>query len=225
MSAAEARPEDRIRWWPWAMIAAAAAFVVGGLLHPDEDPSLPEAAGFAAWIGDPLWVPSHTLILVGGIVLVPGLLGLLGARPGLSAGARRAGRVAVIAAVLWAVESLPHLAAATESAAAAAGQPTPILMSHQLLALLAYPLVGLSVAALAVLGGRQLAHPGFAALAVIGGLAWGVAPWAVGPLGIERLGLLFPVGMLMALWFVAVGVGELSRRRAGTPDVADRAAT
>lgn len=218
MSAAPTRREARIGWWPWAMIAAAVAYVIGGMLHPDSDPTLPEAAELAAWIGDALWVPSHTLILVGAIVLVPGLLGLLGARPGLSTGARRAGWVAVVAAALWVLESLPHLGAATESAAAAAAQPTPILFSHQLLSLLVYPLLGLSVAALAVLGGRQLAHPVFAALALVGGLAWSVAPWAVGPLGFEALAVLFPVGILMAVWFAAVGVTELISRRTRIPD-------
>jgi len=219
MSAASARREVRISWWPWAMIAAAVAYVTGGLLHPDMDPTLPEAAALAAWIGDALWVPSHALILVGSILLLPGLLGLLSARPGLSTGARRAGWVAVAGAVLWAVEGLPHVGAATESAAAAAAQPTPILFSHQLLSLLAYPLLGLTVAALAVLGGRQLAHPVFAVFAVVGGLAWSIAPWGVGPLGIGALGALFPVGILMAVWFAAVGVSELISRRTRTSDV------
>lgn len=212
MSTAPVRRDVRISWWPWAMIASAVTFVVGGLLHPDGDPSLPEAAGLAAWIGDALWVPSHALILVGAILLVPGLLGLLGAHPGLSTGARRAGWAAVAGAVLWAIESVPHLGAAAETAAAAAGEPTPILMTHQVLSLLAYPLVGLSTAALAVLGGRALAHPAFAVLAVVGGVAWSIAPWSVGPLGLEQLAFLFPVGILMAVWFAAVGITDVTRR-------------
>lgn len=223
MSSQSVRGGVRISWWPWAMIAAAVTLVVGGFLHPDQDPNAPEEAILAAWLGDPLWVPSHSLLLVGAILLVPGLLGLLGGRPDLPAAARRAGWVAVAGAALWVVEGVPHLAAAAESAAAAAGQPTPLLVIHQLLALVAFPLVGLSIAGLAVLGGRQLAHPVLAALAAAGGVAWTAAPWAVGPLGIESLGWLFPVGMLMAPWFLAVGVGELARRRAGTPRPASTA--
>jgi hypothetical protein len=144
------------------MIAAAVTLVVGGFLHPDQDPNLPEEAILAAWLGDPLWVPSHSLLLVGAILLVPGLLGLLGGRPDLP------------------------------------------------------------VAALAVLGGRRLAHPVVAGLAAVGGVAWAAAPWAVGP-RIESAGWLFPMGMLMAAWFLAVGVGELPRRRAGTPHPASTA--
>lgn len=198
------------------MIAAAGTLVVGGFLHPDQDPNLPEEAILAVWLGDPLWVPSHSLLLVGAILLVPGLLGLLGGRPDLPVGARRAAWSAVAGAALWVVEGVPHLAAAAESAAAAAGRSTPLLVSHQLLALLAFPLVGLSVAALAVRGGRRLAHPVFAGLAAVGGVAWAAAPWAVGPLRIESVGRLFPMGMLMAAWFLAVGVAELAHRRAGT---------
>lgn len=198
------------------MLASVVTFVIGGSLHPAQDPTLPEAAGLAAWIGDAQWVPSHALLLVAAILLVPGLLGLLAARPWLSTAARRAGWVAVVAAALWALEGVPHLAAASESAAAAAGQPTPILFSHMVLSLFAYPLIGLSVAALAVLGGRRLAHPAFAVAAVVGGVAWAAAPWAVGPLGIEGAGVLFPVGgNLMVLWFAAVAVGELVGRRSG----------
>jgi hypothetical protein len=208
----------RIAWWPWALVASAVTFVLGGLLHPDEPPGVPEAEGLAAWIGSPLWVPSHTLILTGSILLVPGLIGLLAGRPDLTAGARRAGRVALVGAVVWVVESVPHLGAAAESAAAAAGDPTPILFSHMVLSLLAYPLVGLAVAALAVLGGRTLTHPVFAALAVVGGVAWSLAPWLVGPLAVEGADVLFPLGILMATWFAAVGVSEAIRRRSAAPE-------
>jgi len=203
----------RIAWWPWALIASAVAFTTGGLLHPGQDPSLPARAALAAWIGDPLWVPSHALILAGAMLLVPGLLGLRHRHPDLPDGAHRAARAATLGALLWTVESVPHLGAATESAAAADGRATPILFTHMVLSLVAYPLVGLSVAALAVLAGGRLAHPGFAVLAVPGGLAWSLAPWLVGPLRLESFAVLFPLGILMALWFVGVGVRELGRRR------------
>lgn len=84
------------------------------------------------------------------------------------------------------------------------------------LALLAFPLFGFAVAAL---GGRQLAHPVLAAGAVIGGISWGLGPWAVGPLGMESLNVLFIIGMLMALWFAVIGVRALIVKgpKAGLP--------
>jgi hypothetical protein len=173
MASTPARP--RVAWWPWALIASAVTFVVGETLHPDQDPTLLESETLPAWIGHPLWVPSHALILAAA-VLIPGLVGLLAARPTLSVGARRAGRVSLVAAVLWAIESVPHLGAAVESAPAVAGQGTPMLVTHMVLAQLGYPLLGLSVATLAVLGGRALAHPLFTAPAVLGGVVWTLAP-------------------------------------------------
>lgn len=191
------------------MIAGAVALFIGGLLHPEEDPALSGHAAQAAWIGDPMWVPSHVLILLSSILFALGLVGLLRHRPQLPTAARRAGWVAVAGAVLCVAENVPHLAATTENDAAAAGHATPILNIHMALALLAFPLFGFAVAALAVLGGRHLAHPVLSAAAVIGGSAWGLGPWAVGPLAIESLDVLFIIGMLMALWFAAVGIGSL----------------
>jgi hypothetical protein len=210
-------PGARTRWWPWALIAGGVSLFVGGMLHPEQGPAASEAAGLAAWIGDPLWIPAHTFILLSSILFVLGLVGLLGHRPDLPESARRAGWLAVAGAALSAVENVPHLAATTESAAAAAGHATPLLHAHMTLALISFPLFGLSLGALALLSGGRLAYPLFGALAVVGGIAWAVAPWAVGPFAVESLAVLFIVGMLMALWFVAVGVRALLTRRSAVP--------
>jgi hypothetical protein len=193
-------PGARMRWWPWALIAGGVSLFVGGMLHPEQAPAASEAAGLAAWIGDPLWIPAHTFILLSSILFVLGLVGLLGHRPDLPESARRAGWLAVAGAALSAVENVPHLAATTESAAAAAGHATPLLHAHMTLALISFPLFGLSLGALA-----------------LGGIAWAAAPWAVGPFAVESLAVLFIVGMLMALWFVAVGVRALLTRRSAVP--------
>lgn len=204
-------------WWPWALLAGAVALFVGGMLHPHQDPALSGAAALGAWIGDPLWVPAHSLILLSSILFLSGLFGLLRARLGLSAAARRAGWVAVIATALWMVESMPHLAATTDSAAALAAQSTPFLSAHMVLSLAVYPLFGFSVAALALLSARNLVHPVVGTFGAVGGIAVGIAPWAVGPLGIDALGVLFVVApLLISVWFAAVGTLALLRHRSGT---------
>jgi len=213
-------PGARIGWWPSSLIAGGTSLFVGGMLHPDQPPRSSGAPGVAAWIGDPLWIPAHTLILLSSTLFVLGLVGLLNHRPDLSEPARRAGWLAVAGAALSAVENVPHLAATTESAAAAAGHATPLLHAHMTLALISFPLFGLSLGALALLSGGRLAHPLFGALAAIGGTAWAIGPWAVGPFAMESLDVLFIVGMLMALWFVAVGVRALLTRRSGVPAAA-----
>jgi hypothetical protein len=47
---------------------------------------------------------------------------------------------------------------------------------------------------------------------VVGGVVWTLAPWLVGPFGVEGASVLFLGGLLLALWFAAVGAGELARR-------------
>jgi hypothetical protein len=170
-------------------------------------------------VGDSLWVPSHVGILVWAVLLVPGLLGL--ARSGLLSGAARtAAWVAFGVSILWLVESVPHLLAALDQDALLAGQSAPFLYGHLVGATLVYPLIGFSVAALALLSGRTLTHPVLGVLGAVGAAAFGFAPVAVGPLGIDALGFLFTGLLLFALWTAAVGVTALIRRRSSVPQPA-----
>ncbi|MGH3788297.1 MAG: hypothetical protein ACRDRG_17520 [Pseudonocardiaceae bacterium] len=207
-----------IDWWPWAFVAGGMLGCLGGLLHPDMDPTLSGPPVLAAWVGDPLWIPSHSMILASSLLFLPGLLGLVRSRVPLPRTARQPASVAAAASIVLILESIAHLAAAFDEAAVLAGQPTPFLTGHLMGAVIAYPLFGFSVAALAVLSGRSLAHPIIGVLGAIGAAAWGLAPLAVGPLGIDALGVLFSGGLLMAAWFAAVGLRALKRRRSDVLD-------
>lgn len=68
--------------WPSLLLVAGVLGFVGSLLHPMGDPTLSGDAAVAAEIGDPLWTPSHLLILVFVALLVPGFLGLAVGRRG-----------------------------------------------------------------------------------------------------------------------------------------------
>lgn len=194
------------------MAAGGVLFVIGGPLHPRSDSSLPEAQATAKLIGAANWVPSHALILAGAIGFLIGLFGLARSRMPLSTGARRAAQIAAVGAVLFVVESIFHLGAFLDEDAARAGGATPILSTHEVLSLFAYPLFTFAVAALAVLSGRLLTHPVVGAVGAIGAVAFGVAPALVGLADIEALAVLFPIGgILMALWFTVVGVTALIR--------------
>ena len=70
-------PAIRPFWWPWALLAAAAALVLGGWLHPQEDEALHGLVRTGAWLGDPAWVPSRVLLLSAEILLIIGLYGLV----------------------------------------------------------------------------------------------------------------------------------------------------
>jgi hypothetical protein len=90
-------------------------------------------------------VPSHVLLLSAEILLIIGLYGLVTAHQHLSVWARRAGWAALAAVALWVVEGVPHVLAAGDAHAVAAGHPTPFFSGFQQLAPLVYPIVGLSV--------------------------------------------------------------------------------
>lgn len=200
------------------MIGGGVSFFTGGMLHPqDYDPALSEAANLAVLLDNPWWIPAHVLLVLASALFAIGLAGLLSHRPDLPRAAHRAGWVAVVGAGAMVVEAVPHTLATLDRARAAAGQPTPILSTHEALALLAYPLLGFGVAGLALLSRRVLAHPAVGVVGAIGGLAWGFAPWAFGPLGIAEAEPLFLIGdLLLSPWFVIVGAVELARRRVRT---------
>lgn len=89
-----ARTSVRLQWWPFAMLAAAAVLVLGGLLHPQEDEALSGLAQTHAWLGDPMWVPSHLLLLLAEVLLIAGLVGLVSERRDLPVWVRRVAWVA-----------------------------------------------------------------------------------------------------------------------------------
>jgi hypothetical protein len=99
------------------------------------------------------------LFLAAAVLALPGLLRLARSRGALSTAARRAAWVAAGASALWILEGIPHLLARFDESAVLAGQPTPFLTGHLIGAVIVYPLVGFSIASLAVLSGRSLVHP------------------------------------------------------------------
>lgn len=198
--------------WPQLLLVGGVLGLVGSVLHPQGDPTLSGDAALASEVGDPLWIPSHVLVLVFVALLVPGLLGL--ARSGvLSGAARTAALVAFGAAIVWVVESVPHLLASADHHALLTGQPAPLVTAHLVGAVVVYPLAGFSIAALALLGGRRLAHPVLNAFGAIGAVAFGIAPIAVDVLGIEAAGDLFAGSLLLTAWVAAVGATALVRQR------------
>lgn len=192
---------------PIALAVAGGLFAVGGLLHPKGDP--------AAQLADPVWTPSHLVLLAGLVVLAPALLGVVRTRSAAWPSAVRAAALAVCgAAALGVVEMVPHLLAGGEAHAASHGGPTPLLELHQRIGLFSNLLLGLSIAVLAVLAARTRAVGGgraVAGLAVVGGAAFGLAAPLLLATGVEQLAVLFSGSVLIGLWLLASGV-LLARR-------------
>ncbi|MHA6784596.1 hypothetical protein ACVGOW_26905 [Pseudonocardia saturnea] len=192
---------------PIAVAVAGALFAVGSLLHPKGDP--------VAQLADPVWTPAHLVLLIALVVVAPALFTVVRTRGAAwPSGVRVAAPAVCGAAALGIVEMVPHLLAGGEAHAAAHGGPTPLLELHQRIGLFSNLLLGLSLAVLAVLAARTRSLGGgraVAVLAVVGGLAFGLAAPLVVATGIEAFAILFSGSVLIGLWLLTSGV-LLARR-------------
>src|SRR5215218_1996495 len=113
----------------WALLIGGVLFLVGGMLHPKQDPpgvSLKEH--MRVMFEDPAWYPSHAVIFAGMALIAAALVGLV--RGGSLSGVPNVHRAALVTAVtgsLAAAGMLLHLVSAVEVDRIAAGQRTPII--------------------------------------------------------------------------------------------------
>jgi hypothetical protein len=195
------------------LIIGGALLFVGEVLHPVPASGLEEQQAVATELGDPLWIPAHALSLAGMAVLLIGMITFVRspttgdpALRGLTKGARRAALWVTVALGLYVIQAIPHLWAFVDRDEQLAGQATPVLFTYYGLSVVAYPLFGFSVAALAWLSGRTLTHPVVNALVAIIAVAFGLALILHALTDIAVLDLLFWGAAVVALWFVAIGI-------------------
>ena len=205
----------------WGLMAGGAAFFVGGSLHPGDDPpGLTLKQHLLLLYEDSTWYPSHALLLLAMVLIAASLVTLV--RSGSLASARvyPALTLAAIAAVLGAAASVVHLVAATEADRIAAGNSTPITDVSLAVETLINPAVGLSFAAVAVIGALTgtLGYRVAAVFGVVGGLAYALAGGTA--VFTDALNFLFPVSAGIAVWAFAVGLGLVLRaHRAGARSI------
>jgi hypothetical protein len=158
-------------------------------------------------LADRAWVPAHALLLVSFVLAAAGLAGLARSRV-LSAAGTLAARVAVAGAALSTVEMTFHLAAVTERHAFAVGRSAPIVSIHMALAVVAYPVFGLAIAALAIIERGRLGRLWRAACVVgaLGAIAHGVSAPIVVLSRDQQFSPLFKGAASMAIWFVVLSV-------------------
>ncbi len=172
---------------------------------------------------DSRWVPGHSLLLVGTVLLVGGLW-TARRRQVWPRAVDRALMVATVALSLYAVETVFHLAAAVDSHALHHGHAAPIAFTHVGLASILYPISGLAVVYLAVTLAR--AQSGVRRAVALIGVPAGLAHAASVPLT-----MLFPdtkftpvfaaAGVLLAVWALAIGVtGAPARDDVATRELA-----
>jgi hypothetical protein len=194
--------------WRAAFFLSGVAMMMGGPRHPSPHLELPFRASTARMLENPDWVPSHLFILLSYLLLLLGLA-LWQRRAELSARARAWSRFALAAAGLAVVEMSFHAAAVLDLDRLRAGAATPILTTHLFLTAVVNPLLGLTLAAVALHGARlgRLGSRWIAWMAVLGGAAYGAASAYVVLTHDQRVSPLFAVGStLLAFWFLLVAV-------------------
>ncbi len=206
-------PDLRHSLWRGCFLLAAACILTGGPQHP--------GGSMAQMLAHPKWVISHVLVLGGFLALLAGLA-LYGRGSVLRERTQRWRRIAIIGTVLQAVEMVFHTASYVDQGHLVAGEPTPVLTIHLVLAFILYPVFGVALAGfiLATARERTLASPWIAWLGLIGVVAHGAAPPLVIGFGWTWARIFFPMVMLFALWLVLAAVWPLRREA----PVASRAA-
>jgi len=165
----------------------------GGVLHPRVDTSLEFDQGLAGMFESSAWSLSHLLTMAGFVVLAVSLATLA------NGSLRVLGRIAAFGAAFAAMESVPHLLAASEAS---------LTDVHTTLQAVSTPLAGLSLAALALVGARSGeldAGRLVTALAIVGGLAFALAGPAIALTENSELSPLFAGSAGLAIWAVVAG--------------------
>ena len=178
------------------------------MLHPRVDTAVEFEAGLVGMFESGAWVMAHALTMAGFAVLAASLAVLVRGSVW--------GWIAVAGAALAAIESVPHLLAASEADALAAGGSTPLTDLHTVLQALATPAVGLSIAALAVVSARSGSGMIVAAFAVVGGIAYALAGPAIALTENSELSPLFAGSAGIAIWCVFSGARMARAETRGT---------
>ena len=187
----------------------------GGILHPRVDTSVEFEQGLAGMFESSTWDVAHALTLAGYIVLAVSLAVLVrGLGSGWGPRQRLVGWAAVAGATIAAVETVPHLLAASETSALLADGSTPLTNLHTILQAISTPAVGLSVAALAVASARnRRLGNGFivAVVGIVGGVAYAFAGPMIALTENSEFSPLFIGSAGVSIWFVISGI-RMTRR-------------
>ena len=190
-----------------------ALFVVGGLIYFVGAFFHPRGGGMAGMLVDSAWIPSHSAVFIGLLLMSIGLVFF-----------RRSSRVspkmdrwlafAIVMAVLEIVEMGLHTMAYVDAAALThgalhGGLATPVLTIHIWMATLVYTPFAVAMIGLILMGQREraLGSPWINWLGLVGALAHGSVMWLVVVFQIGGAGVLFPIyALTLSLWFILAGL-------------------
>jgi hypothetical protein len=198
------------------LVVGGAAFFIGGPLHPQGSDEGDKTEQLHSMLVDSAWYPAHLVALLGFACVAAGLLAL-GRDPILRDRLGRLLPISAWVAVAATVGAVVHLFAATQAADVEQGDTTPLVAAFMGVETILNPAWGLTIAALAVIGGltRALGNRLVLPLGLLGGLAFAVATATIA--FVDTFDPLFPVAGLAGVWLVATGIVGLVRKPQQAP--------
>ena len=183
----------RIAPWRPLLLLAGPLMIAGSATHP-RDPSMGQM------LMNPIWVPSHALMLGGYVALLASLFLLH--RSGRGPGGRWM-PVILAGVALQTLEAFFHLIAVVDAAGFNAGHATPVFTTHMVLGAIGYPVFAVVAVALIVLGARTrtLGNRWIAPIGILGAILPGLAGVLVIWMGMT-VGVLFAGIAFFGLWAI-----------------------
>jgi hypothetical protein len=193
------------------LVLGGITFIAGGATHPSGNGEGNKTQQLHEMLVHPSWYPSHLLLLLSMGLFAAGIFAL-SRLDDLDERMARATRVVAAVGVLATAGMAVHLFAALGADSLADGRPTTVSTLQTWNETIVNTLWALSIVYLAVVGGlsRTVGNRVTLVLGVVGGLAYGLASATIA--FTDTFDALFPVGSLLGLWAVAVGVRALVRR-------------
>lgn len=199
------------KWW-WVLAVAGLLLLIGGAAHPPTDGSATYEHAVAEMLHDGTWPITHALVLVGMVTLALGLFRLRSTEGRAWSGTVRGWTLALAwAAVLGVAEMIPHLFAYLQVDDFERTGTASLLTVHMAIQAVSNPLIGFSCAGLAIVSARRREFgngPVVAVLAVVGGVAFGVAGILMAVMHEPALSPLFIGAAGFSLWLL---VGSVRR--------------
>ncbi|GAB3142623.1 hypothetical protein [Microbispora hainanensis] len=192
------------------LVLGGVAFVAGGATHPGDSGQGDKVQQLHEMLVQPSWYPSHALLLLSMVLFTAGVFAI--SRRGLGASMATAAKVVTGIGVLATAGMAAHLFAALGADSLVAGRPTAVYTLQTWNETIIDTLWALSIVFLAVAGGltRTAGNRVTLALGLAGGLAYALASATIA--FTDRFDPLFPVGSLIGVWAVAVGVMAMIRK-------------
>lgn len=192
-----------------ALALGGALFIAGGMNHPGDSGEGSKVEQLHEMLVQPSWYPSHTLLLFGMAGFAFGAFSMRQRLPE---------RFGWVARTVWVISAIAlvgmvvHLLEGLNAPHIADGQSNAFSQLMAVNESVVDTSWALGFSALAVIGGltRTVGNVVTAALGLVGGLAFALASATIA--WTDRFDMLFPLGGLLGLWAIVIGVTGLWQR-------------